>query len=425
MTSSGSDGNITLVVGAGAAGLSTAYHLLKAGCKVIVLEANDYIGGRIKNLEDDSPYPIELGASLIHDKTQELYTIANRQGMLITKHAKARFIVNGRLIGVIKLLFGLKLSDLFKIRKIFNSFYSYVGKDMPLSYLLTLVGAGGIFRKVFSGVYSSSLGTSIENVGVRSLRYSLVGAGLRAEKDIVSIQVKGAFIQLLSEYVEAVSPWVRLGTVVDSIDYQNDLVSVTTKSGEVVVVNEVVVTVPLSILKSESIKFSPPLPENKQEAIRKLGMGQGVKIALKFKHRVWQKDCSYIIDCDKNITYFIQNHQNGRCALVAFIIEAESCSSNENMVDSILRDLDTHFHGMASLAFESAHVQNWSQEKYIAGIYSYDAVYSEGCRETLAESVGDKLYFAGEATVNGHAATVDGALISGKRAAIEIIRKRN
>lgn len=425
MISDGNKRNTTLVVGAGAAGLSTAYHLLKAGCKVIVLEANDYIGGRIKNLGDDSQHPIELGASLIHDKTQELYAIASNKGMLITKHEKARFIVNGKFIGVIKLLFGLKLSDLFKIRKIFNSLYSYDGKDKPLSYLLTLADVGEIFRKVFSGVYSSSLGTSIENVGVRSLRYSLIGAGLRVEKDIVSIQVKGAFIQLLSEYVEAVSPCVRLGTVVDSIDYQCDFVSVTTKAGEIIIVNEVVVTVPLSILKSESIKFSPPLPENKQEAIRKLGMGQGVKIALKFKHRVWKNDCSYIIDCDKNITYFVQNHQNGRYVLIAFIIDTESCSSNENMVDSILSDLDAHFHGMASLAFESAHIQNWSQEKYIAGTYSYDAVYSEGCRETLAESVGDKLYFSGEATVNGHAATVDGALISGKRAAIEIIRKRN
>lgn len=425
MTSKGVDRNITLVVGAGAAGLSAAYHLLKAGYNVIVLEANDYIGGRIKSLENDSSHPMEIGASLIHDKTQELYAIASRKGMLITRHGKMRFIVNGKFMGVIKLLFGLRLRDLFKIRKIFNSLYSYDGKDKPLSYLLTLVEVGEIFRKVFSGVYSASLGTSIENVGVRSLRHSLIGAGLRAEKDIVSIQVKGAFIQLLSEYVEAVSPCVRLGTVVDSIDYQSDLVSVTTASGEVIIANEVVVTVPLSILKGESIKFSPPLPENKQEAIRKLGMGQGAKIAIKFKHKVWKKDCSYIIDCDKNITYFIQSPQNDRYVLIAFIIGHESCSSNENMVNSILSDLDAHFHGMASLAFESAHVQNWSQEKYIAGTYSYDAVHSEGCREALAESVENKLYFAGEAAVNGHAATVDGALISGKRAAVEIIRKRN
>ncbi len=55
------------MIGAGAAGLSAAYHLQMAGINVKVLEARDRIGGRVHTIKFGSEsIPMDLGASWIH-----------------------------------------------------------------------------------------------------------------------------------------------------------------------------------------------------------------------------------------------------------------------------------------------------------------------------------------------------------------------
>ncbi len=56
-----------LVIGAGAAGLSAARNLLKAGKSVTILEARDRIGGRIHTIAGEGfSFPVEAGAEFIH-----------------------------------------------------------------------------------------------------------------------------------------------------------------------------------------------------------------------------------------------------------------------------------------------------------------------------------------------------------------------
>jgi hypothetical protein len=60
----------TIVIGAGMAGIAAASEIAKRGHRVLVLEANDYIGGRIKTssilLSDNSVFQFEEGANWIH-----------------------------------------------------------------------------------------------------------------------------------------------------------------------------------------------------------------------------------------------------------------------------------------------------------------------------------------------------------------------
>lgn len=60
------------VVGAGAAGLTCAYHLQKAGLQVKVLEAGNQIGGRIRQDDALSDFPIDGGAEWIHGKIDKI-----------------------------------------------------------------------------------------------------------------------------------------------------------------------------------------------------------------------------------------------------------------------------------------------------------------------------------------------------------------
>jgi monoamine oxidase len=63
-------------------------------------------------------------------------------------------------------------------------------------------------------------------------------------------------------------------------------------------------------------------------------------------------------------------------------------------------------------------ITRWAQDPFAFGSYSYLAVGSSNRdRERLAEPVGGRLFFAGEATSTDYAATVHGAYLSGQRAA--------
>src|SRR5271163_4261164 len=69
-----------VVVGAGMAGLTAARTLAEAGLKVLVLEAQDRIGGRIwtRHVGDEA---IELGAEFIHGRPPELWALIEEAGL--------------------------------------------------------------------------------------------------------------------------------------------------------------------------------------------------------------------------------------------------------------------------------------------------------------------------------------------------------
>jgi phytoene dehydrogenase-like protein len=69
-----------VVVGAGMAGLTAARSLAEAGLKVLVVEAQDRIGGRIwtRHVGDEA---IELGAEFIHGRPPELWALIDEAGL--------------------------------------------------------------------------------------------------------------------------------------------------------------------------------------------------------------------------------------------------------------------------------------------------------------------------------------------------------
>jgi lysine-specific histone demethylase 1 len=73
---------------------------------------------------------------------------------------------------------------------------------------------------------------------------------------------------------------------VAEIDYASsgkEPCKVSVVGGEALTADLVLVTVPLGVLKSNTIGFSPPLPKWKQTAIEKLGFGTLNKVVLAFK----------------------------------------------------------------------------------------------------------------------------------------------
>src|SRR5687768_14665864 len=70
-----------IVIGAGAAGLMTAYRLSRKGKKVIVLEARARAGGRIQTGATPFSQQVEYGAEFIHGKGKRTTRLMQQAGV--------------------------------------------------------------------------------------------------------------------------------------------------------------------------------------------------------------------------------------------------------------------------------------------------------------------------------------------------------
>lgn len=71
-----------IVVGAGIAGLAAAHALQRAGRRVVVLEAGDAVGGRMRSIEHDGCI-VDLGAQFISAGYDTLHALAHATGVAI------------------------------------------------------------------------------------------------------------------------------------------------------------------------------------------------------------------------------------------------------------------------------------------------------------------------------------------------------
>lgn len=63
-----------LIIGSGISGLFTGYELLKKGCKFVILEKNEKIGGKIDTIKQDNVM-IEGGPSVINENQETIITL--------------------------------------------------------------------------------------------------------------------------------------------------------------------------------------------------------------------------------------------------------------------------------------------------------------------------------------------------------------
>ncbi|RYC68303.1 flavin monoamine oxidase family protein [Spirosoma sordidisoli] len=70
-----------LVVGAGYAGLTAAYELIKAGRTVLLLEARDRVGGRVHTQRFDDGSYVDLGGAWVGPTQDRLYALARAFGV--------------------------------------------------------------------------------------------------------------------------------------------------------------------------------------------------------------------------------------------------------------------------------------------------------------------------------------------------------
>jgi len=262
---------------------------------------------------------------------------------------------------------------------------------------------------------------------------------LQRNKEILTLADNPMQDALLSRY-SSVMEDVEINSEVKEINYAGDKVLVSgqrTGTGEPfsIEADRVIVTVPVSILKSGSIAFTPGLPSAKTTALSKMEMDDAMRVLLDFKANFWGDTSGFLYGGVDGPEYF--NSGAGRSELYKTLSVTiggpkaiELSALGKGSIPVLLDELDTIFSGKATLNIRKdsnnnsiAIVQDWSLEPFIKGGSAYlKAGGTNQDRVNLAAPINDKLFFAGEATdVNGEFGTISGALLSGERAANEVL----
>jgi hypothetical protein len=234
-------------------------------------------------------------------------------------------------------------------------------------------------------------------------------------------------------YFDQVLPFVTYNSPVTVVDTSGVKPVAIDDNGVYHYADAIIVTVSLGVLKAEIIDFIPDLPAAKLGAISTIGMGNGMKISLRFTSQLW----------DNKLGYLLLDGPTGSCwqpklyqpSVTDHVLTCFSMGKNSEVMEALpddvarlnqaLVDLDAAFGGAATPGFIEGFVMNWTASPYVRGSYSFPAPGTRPLagltmRQVLAQPVESTLYFAGEATHNTMASTVPGAMQSGERAGGEV-----
>lgn len=409
-----------IVIGAGISGLAAAKQLKAEGFNVIVLEAQDKVGGRLRT-DRSLGVAFDEGASWIHGINANPITMLAAQAGMDTFETVDESRVSYDIGGVLR------------------SAATYDNTETELySILNTMMNSGNAnqsFETVFNNLYPSkannrlwqfflSTYVTFDTGDLNQLSSLLYNEG-EEFSGVEKIATNG--YDTIPNYL-ANGLNVQLNQRVTKIDYTDAKIKIT-HNGNISEADYVIVTVPLGVLKANKIQFTPALPNDKQLAIDKIGMNCVNKFLLTWNTAFWD-DVQYIsytpVSKDK-FNYFVnvKKFNPSVNALMTFAY-ADYARQTETMTDTqIIGEVMSHLKDIygTSIPNPTNLVRTkWQTNENAFGAYSYTAVSTEMKHfEDLAATINNKLFFAGEHTEVDYFSTAHGAYLSGLREANKII----
>ena len=408
-----------IVIGAGTAGLGAARELQDAKTEVLILEARDRLGGRLWTNREFADFPIEFGAEFVHGDTISTQPLVQQLGLKSVKWRKTDDslvrLEDGRMFTMEEARRQDPQLDAVRAWRL-PAIKPLVGGETFADFLRR-AGFNPVQLQYVRRMFANAVG---EDPEVLDAEQALNDLESYAGNDYRLLDGYDRMVELLARGLD-----IKLNQEVSSIDWR-DGIAVQCKNGQTFQADAALITLPVGVLKSGTIRFTPHLPESKFAALQKLAMGAVSKIIFRFDRPVVKPGIGAIYS--SKTPPMLWSPSVGRSNVKDCVW---SCFFSGRFAEELYAkgEKGAIQHALETLRFElddpkltpaGAYFVRWRDDPFSLGGYSVCLPGGFPSRAKLGEPT-PPLYWAGEAT--SPSSTVHGALDSGRRAAKEILQR--
>ncbi|MCO6439761.1 MAG: FAD-dependent oxidoreductase [Nitrococcus mobilis] len=395
-----------VIVGAGAAGLAAGQALRQWGISYRILEARERIGGRAWTEAASLGIEFDRGCAWLHSAWHNpLRALAERHGFTLAKDMATWFHLGGRFAGANEAQ-AIQTFIRHQFRAVIKC--GLLGQDVSAAEVLDSHHPWAPLLDYLVAAIN----------GVDAIDYSTGDAAAEDDTgdDWLVREGLGNLVRLAG--AELI---VETGCAVSTIDWTQTPVRVVSEHGQLRA-RTAIITVPVGVLAAGTPCFRPPLPEWKQTALEAIPMGRSEKIAFRFDGEVFGLPANtYLNASDSNGAFGAHIRPFGESVAIVYVggrLAREIGELSDADAAAVMLDrLQGVFGNAIAGKLMASTVTGWSRDRWTRGGYSAARPGHNHRRRDLMAPLGERVYFAGEATSAAAFATVHGAWLSGYDAA--------
>lgn len=453
-----------VILGAGAAGLAAAYELKRRSVPFIIYEASSRYGGRVqtkKNFNAEGMFG-ELGAELIDSNHTYLFQLAKELNLEMEKFNKD---------GLVNQAFYFRNQFVREedLAIEFNKLVRHIQKDLNKIFegqaerSVTYRTQSQIARH-FDHMNLETYISSIENIDpyildmVRVAYVCEFGLDAHQQSALNLLLLMDPEVNLTGDlYGASDEAWrVRGG----NSNLMEALANEAAKAGEIyldhslvgiqeinskiilnlqtpggskdVVCDQVICTIPFSVLNQIDGIHHLNLSERKRYAIANFPMGSNTKLISGFTQRAWADPAIYqnhffhgqlCTQFDSQIFWDSSRNQHGRSGILTNYLGGYRASAADNSnYNKSISDFSKIYPGSSAYLDGNMALANWSKNPFSLGSYACPTPgsYTTYLGSLALPELNNKLHFAGEHTSDSSLGYINGALESGRIAALNV-----
>jgi monoamine oxidase len=435
-----------VIIGAGISGLAAAHALVKAGLDVIVLEADDRVGGRLLTKVLDDGTAFDLGGQWIAGPKEmpRVNKLITEFGLtLFEQMDSARLDVSSHPLTSLPRLeqaewewFGAKLEALAETVDTMHpsltndavaldsvSLEEWKHQNLDSVYL----------QHIFDQMVRTEYTLEPKDVSMLFFLYAVKTSGgldtmIDPNGGSHSWRVVEGLAAMCTGLERVLGDRVLLERQVYDVIHRDNVVRVVAENA-IVEADHVIVALPSN--QVTKIDFDPMLPRRRMWLLERLEMSSVIKCFALYDTPFWRGKAVNPIDPELLVldhTMDASSHLDGHPALVAFIGGDDAVDWSDQPFEArkavVLQELAKIF-GPEALNATSYFDHDWLTEPYIGGGYSCYAppgVMTAGY-ESIPEPIG-RIHFAATETGRVYNGYVEGALEAADRAVAEVLEAR-